>query len=280
MILALDVGGTKLAAARVEGGRVLERLEAPTPTHDRGPEAVTRAALELLRPLLPGARALGVAATGGVAGGKVTALNADTLQGWHAYDLQGALQGATGLPTAVVNDADAAAWGEAAYGAGQGVENFIFVTVSTGVGSGLVLGGRLYLSRHGLHAEMGYMRAPDGTPLELVASGGALDRWARGRGWEGAREVVRRAAADPAAEAKLAESAGLVADKLADLKVMLGLERAVIGGGLGLSAGYLERVRAALGRLDPLYALEVLPAALGADAGLIGAADWAGRTSQ
>jgi len=76
---------------------------------------------------------------------------------------------------------------------------------------------------------------------------------------------------------RLAESAGLVADKLADLKVMLGLERAVIGGGLGLSTGYLERVRAALGRLDPLYALEVLPAALGADAGLIGAAHWAGR---
>lgn len=272
MTLALDIGGTKLAAARVEGGRVLERLEAPTPTHDRSPEAVTRAALQLLHPLLPGAKALGVAATGSVAAGRITALNADTLQGWHGYDLQSALREATGLPTAVVNDADAGAWGEAAYGAGRGVENFVFVTVSTGVGSGLVLGGRLYLSRHGLHAEMGYMRAPDGTPLELVASGGALDRWAR--------EVVRRAAADPAAEAKLAESAGLVADKLADLKVMLGLERAVIGGGLGLSAGYLERVRAALGRLDPLYALEVLPAALGADAGLIGAADWAGRTSQ
>lgn len=278
MTVALDIGGTKLAAARVEEGRVLERLEAPTPTHDRGPEAVTQAALDLLRPLLPGTKALGVAATGGVAEGKVTALNADTLRGWHGYDLQGALHEATRLPTAVINDADAAAWGEATHGAGRGVENFIFVTISTGVGSGLVLGGHLYLSRHGLHAEMGYMRAPNGTPLELVASGGALDRWARERGWEGAREVVRRAAADPAAEAKLAESAALIADKLADLKVMLGLERAVIGGGLGLSAGYIERVRAALGRLDPLYGLEVLPAALGADAGLIGAAGWAERS--
>lgn len=278
MTLALDIGGTKLAAARVEEGRVLERLEAPTPTHDRRPQAVTRAALELLRPLLPGVEALGVAATGSVAEGRVTALNADTLQGWHGYDLQGALRAATGLPTVVINDADAAAWGEATYGAGRGAENFIFVTVSTGVGSGLVLGGRLYLSRHGLHAEMGYTRAPDGTPLELAASGGALDRWARERGWEGAKEVVRRAATDPTAEARLTESAALIADKLADLRVMLGLERAVIGGGLGLSGGYIERVRAALGRLDPLYGLEVVPAALGADAGLIGAANWAQRS--
>ncbi|HWG84541.1 MAG TPA: ROK family protein, partial [Deinococcales bacterium] len=244
---------------------------------EHGPQAVTQAAVELLRPLLPSARALGIAATGQVAEGRVTALNIDTLQGWHAFDLRGALAGATGLETVVLNDADAAAWGEFAQGAGRGVEQFAFVTVSTGVGCGLVLNGRLHLTGHGLQSELGYALTPSGEPLELVASGGALDRWARERGWQGAREVVRRAATDPAAAGALERSATLLAARLADLRVVLGLERVAVGGGLGLTPEYLEQLRAALGRLDSLYHLELVPAALGADAGLVGAADWASR---
>jgi predicted NBD/HSP70 family sugar kinase len=282
VILALDIGGTKLAAALVEGAKVIERREAPTPTEDRGPESVTRAALALLEPFLPRARALGVAATGSVAEGRVTALNSDTLQGWHAFDLRGALERSTHLRTTVLNDADAAAWGEYTLGAGRGTENFAFVTVSTGVGGGLVLNGRLHLTRHGLHSELGYTLAPDGTPIELIASGGALDRWARARGWSGAREIVSRAANhDPDAMAKLTESARLVAFKLADLRVSLGIERAALGGGLGLSDGYLGRVRAVLDGLgEPWSTLEIVPAALGVDAGLVGAAAWAARDSR
>lgn len=281
MILALDLGGTKLAAALVDGARVIERREAPTPTGDRGPGSVTRAAVELLVPLRDRATRLGVAATGQVADGRVTALNADTLKGWDAFDLRAALEAAAGLTAVVLNDADAAAWGEAAHGAGRGIPDFVFLTVSTGVGGGLVLDGRLHLSAHGLHSEIGYTLAPDGRPLELVASGGALDRRARERGWPGgAREVVTRAAGgDPDAGKLLDESAGLIALKLADLRVTLGLERAAVGGGLGLAPGYLDRVRASLARLGNLYALEVVPAELGADAGLVGAADWARLTS-
>jgi N-acylmannosamine kinase len=281
VILALDIGGTKLSAALIEGADVIERREAPTPTTDRGPESVTRAALELLGPFVGQAHALGVAATGSVAEGRVTALNADTLQGWHSFDLRAALERGTHLETTVLNDADAAAWGEYALGAGREAENFAFVTVSTGVGGGLVLNGKLHLTRHGLHSELGYTLAPDGTPIELIASGGAIERWAKAKGWSGSREVVARAAqGDPDANAKLLESARLVAFKLADLRVTLGIERAAIGGGLGLSDGYLGRVRAVLDSLgEPWSRLEVVPAALGVDAGLVGAAAWADQKS-
>jgi N-acylmannosamine kinase len=275
MILALDIGGTKLAAALVVGSEVVERLECATPTDDRGPESVTRAALELLAPLQARGLRLGVAATGVVAEGRVTALNSDMLQGWHAYDLRGALQAATKLET--LNDADAAAYGEFAHGSGIGTRDFVFVTVSTSVGGGLVLGGRLHTTPHGLHAELGYTLTPDAKPIENVAGGAPMDRWAQSRGWSGTREIVARALkGDLVAIAKLDESAGLVAFKLADLRVTLGITRAAIGGGLGLSEGYIDRVRAHLKKFgEPWNTLEVVPAELGTNAGLVGAAAWA-----
>jgi predicted NBD/HSP70 family sugar kinase len=265
MIAALDLGGTKLAAARVQGGGVLEKAQAPTPS-DRSPRSVVGAALELLEPFLPGAKALGVAATGTVREGKVTAPNQETLP-WTEVDLAWMLQDAARLPTFVLNDADAAAWGEARFGAGRGVANFLFVTVSTGIGSGLVLEGRLHQG-----SELGFTRLEDGRFLEHAASGSALDAWARGRGLEGAAQVVALAATDPEAAAVLEQSAQLLAAKLLDLGRVLNLGRVAVGGGLGLAEPYLERLRRLSGPELP-----VVRAVLGAEAGLIGAAEWAER---
>lgn len=265
MIAALDLGGTKLAAALVQGGQLSQRRQVPTPP-DRRPEAMLEFMLELLQPLLPRAKALGVAATGTVYQGKVTAPNPQTLP-WVEVDLREQLSQRTGLPVFVLNDADAAAWGEARYGAGRGVQNFVFVTVSTGIGSGLVLDGAL---REG--AELGFTRVADGRFLEHVASGTALDVWARERGWKGAAEVVERAQTDSEAAVQLDRSARYLAEKLEDLRVVLRLERAILGGGLGLAEGYRARVQK---WVNP--ALAVVAAQLGADAGLVGAAEWAER---
>ncbi|MER3483507.1 MAG: sugar kinase [Meiothermus sp.] len=265
MIAALDIGGTKLSAASVQGGRVLRRDQRPTP-EDRRPQSLVGAAVGLLEPFLSGAKALGVAATGTVRGGKVTAPNQQTLP-WTNVDLQGMLQQATHLPTFVLNDADAACWGEARFGVGRGVANFLFVTVSTGIGSGLVLGGRLHEG-----SELGFTRVSGRGFLEHLASGKALDEWAEKRGWDGAAAVVKRAESDAEAAAVLEESARLLADKLLDLQRMLGLERVAVGGSLGLSEGYIRRLIHAVGP-----ELAVVSASLGADAGLIGAADWANR---
>ncbi len=273
MIAALDIGGTKISGALVDGASILERYEVRTPNNST-PEAVSRAAIALLEPFCARVSRLGVAATGRVANGRVTALNSKTLKGWNDFDLKSTLENALKLETVVLNDADAAAWGEAAFGAGVGVRDFVFVTISTGIGGGLILNSRLHTTPFGLEADLGFTLV-DGTPLEFVASGTALDRYAVSRGWADARDLIKNAATDSGAHQKLEESAGLIAHKLADLRVTLGITRAVIGGGLGLAPGYLERIKQNLERLPALYQLELVPAALGVDAGLIGAADWA-----
>lgn len=273
MIAALDIGGTKISVALVDGAKILERSEVRTPELAT-PEAVCAAVITLLEPFKTRVSKLGVAATGRVANGRVTALNSKTLTGWTDFDLQTTLKNALNLEAVVLNDADAAAWGEAAFGAGFGVRDFVFVTVSTGVGGGLILNSRLHTTPFGLQADLGFTLV-NGVPLEFVASGKVLDAYAVARGWSDAREVIANAVTDVEANAKLEESAGLIAAKLADLRVTLGITRAVIGGGLGLAPGYLERLKNNLEKFGALYHLELVPAALGVDAGLIGAADWA-----
>ncbi len=289
-ILALDLGGTSLRAALVRNGAIVERLETATPKPS-APDAVLSAAAELARPLASRAAAVGIACAGAVSGGRVTATAAETFPGWVDVALAEHLSAALKLPCQALNDARAAAWGEFVDGAGRGTSEFMFVTVSTGVGAGLVLGGRLHLAGNGLDAELGFTSVPatwrpsyhvpflgDLTPLEYESAGGALDRAARERGYAGARDLAERAeAGDAAAEALYGRSAALIAWKIADVAALLGVTRVALGGSVGLRSGYGERVRAALSHFPERYQPEILPAALGADAGLIGAARWAQR---
>lgn len=263
-ILAFDMGGTKLAAALIQEARVLERREVAMPS-DRSPWNVVKTFVDLGSEWARAAPRVAVAATGHVRRGRVSALNLRTLP-WTDVDLQSLLRGAFAKPTVVLNDADAAAWGEFCCGAGRGAERFLFVTVSTGVGAGMVLDGRLVEG-----AEIGFTRLANGTPLELAASGTALDRYAATRGWQGARDVVRSAPTDADAEEALDRVARLIAGKLWDAAKLLDLERIAVGGGVGLATGFRDRLEAHLGAEGLL-----VPAELGADAGLVGAASWTG----
>jgi len=272
-VIALDVGGTNSRAALIEDGRIVERQQRPTPARD-GPTAVVAALDELLapwrhEPTLP----IGVAIAGFVVGGCVTAHAG--LPGWQAYPLAARLSELHRRPVHVVNDARAAAWGEYRHGAGRGCHEFCFVTVSTGVGAGLVLGGRLHLAHNGLDAELGETLAADGRPMEEHASGTALNRAALTLGLPHAGALCDAAdAGDERAEAALRHAVTVLAAKLADLSVLLGITRTAIGGGLGLRAGYLARLQAAMQDMPPLCRHELVPAALGADAGLHGVAAW------
>lgn len=276
-MLALDVGGSKLAAALVDGAQMLWRTETVTPQPSR-PDAVMKAVLALIEPALSQKPSrLAVAVTGRVVAGKSYPLNQDTLPGWQGFALGDALTERTGLPGTVLNDARAAAWGEYVYGSGAGASEFLFVTVSTGVGAGLVLGGRLHLSANGLEAELGFTRA-EGEVLEHAASGRALDREAVRRGWQGAAELADRAeAGDVEADAPYTRSARLVAEKLADVAALLGVTRVSLGGSVGLRPGYLARVRSALGVYPEVLQPDVQAAKLGKDAGLLGVAAWSLR---
>lgn len=288
-LLALDIGGTSMRAALVEGGRVTERLQAPTP-RPATPDAVLAAAAELAGPLAARAGALGVACAGAVAGGRVTATATHTFPGWTDIPLAQTLGAALGLHARALNDARAAAWGEYAAGAGRGTREFMFVTVSTGVGGGLVLGGQLHLAGNGLDAELGFVSVPAAWqpghavpglpyalgPLEFETSGTALGVQAGPAGYPDARALCDAAEnADVRAEALYSHSAALVAWKIADVAALLGVTRVALGGSVGLREGYLARVRGALAAFPERYRPEVVHAELGADAGLIGAALWA-----
>ncbi|MEY4529829.1 MAG: N-acetylmannosamine kinase [Deinococcota bacterium] len=274
MILALDIGGTKLSSAFWDGSSLLERTEIPTPT-DRTPENLLSACLELIAPKLPLSRAIRVAACGSVAGGVVTALNNETLHHWqNGVNVAAWLEKHTNLETKVLNDADAAAWGEFKRGAGRGTRDFAFVTVSTGIGGGLIINQELHLTPHGLHAELGFTLTDADIPLEYIASGSALNKIAIKHGWADTKELLARAnAGDKTADVLLEDSAARVARLLANLRAILGTDKAAIGGGLGLAPTYLERVQKHLQRFgSPWASLEVTRAELGADAGLVGAA--------
>lgn len=278
--LALDIGGTSLRAALVQGTQVRERRQAPTP-HPATPDAVLAAAAELARPLTEQASGLGVACAGALHGGVVLSTSEHIFPGWAGTPLAERLSAELGLPAAVLNDARAAAWGEARLGSGQGVREFMFVTVSTGIGAGLVLDGRLHQAANGLDAELGLTLVParetgELSPLEREAAGRALDEQARALGFAGSRELCDAAeTGHPQAQAAHSRSAFLLAWKLADVGALLGVTRVALGGSVGLRPGYREQVERALSEMPTRHTPEVVPAALGADAGLIGAALWA-----
>lgn len=288
-VLAIDVGGSKCSAALVHGGRVLYRSERPTPATE-GPRAVVAAAAAIARALIERAEqppdTLGVACAGLVRDGRVWAVSPDLLLGWGGFPISQAFQDSLALPTTTLNDAQAAAWGEARFGAGVGRGSLLFVTVSTGVGGGLVLGDRLWHGHEGLAGHLGHLQVdPGGEPtsggrrgtLESVASGTALARRAAALGRPVDAPEVFAAAASGAVWARdlVSEAAEALAQALADTQVLVDPEVVVLGGGVGLNPGFEQALAAAVARLPETFRPQVVRAALGTEAGLVGAADWA-----
>ena len=271
-IIALDIGGTKSRIALIEDGRIAWRDERET-SRAGGPAAMLEQMVALHRPLRELNAPIGVAITGQIVDGCVTAHNSAMLPGWRNYPLRQQLAEALGRPVAVVNDARAAAWGEYLHGAGRGLSEFLFLTVSTGVGAGLILNRRLHLAKNGFDAEIGEMCMHDGASLEDHASGTALARHAARLGYADARALCDAAdCGDARAEDVYLHGIREIARKLADLAVMLGIERVALGGGVGLRPGYLERLQREMERFRPIQRYQLVRAELGADAGLHGAA--------
>lgn len=279
---AVDLGGTKIAAARFAAGRIVDRATCPTRGCD--PASGHLAAMGALLDRLGHVRGapLGVAVAGRIdRDGAWHAVNTDTLRAVQAVPLAARI-GADLGPARCLNDAAAAALAEARLGAGRGVANFAYLTVSTGVGGGLVLNGRLVDSGTGLAGHVGFVTSPGGTEpcgsgrrgtVESQASGRAMAAAARRLGQGGdARAICAAAeAGQPWAETIVARSARAVAVLIADLTAILGLEAVALGGGIGLSEGYARRVQAALDTEPALFRPRLHRAACGAEAPLFGA---------
>jgi glucokinase len=312
LTIGVDVGGTKIAAGAVDAsGYVVEQVRVSTPatTSKDVEDAVVEAVRQLL---LTGhdVSAIGLAVPGFVDETRSTLRFTPNLP-MVDRPLRQIVEHAVGRPVVVENDANAAAWGEHRFGGGRRNPDMVLVTVGTGLGGGIVLRGELVRGAFGTAAEIGHMRmVPGGLPCgcgnhgcwEQYCSGRALVRQARALCREdraAGAALLELAGGDPeavtggmvaeAAVAKDPAAVGLFAgigqwlgEGIAVLAVVLDPAVVVVGGGVGEAGDLLlEPARAAYS--EALSAgshrphLQIMPAVLGNDAGLIGAADLARR---
>lgn len=294
-MLAVDFGGTKVEAALVADGALLPGTRARRPT---GPAATAAELDDAVRAVV--AEALGgttVTAVGIGSAGPV-----DTVRGlasplnvpaWRDHPLRSLVASAVpGARVTLAIDGLAITLAEARHGAGRGSSNVMGMVVSTGVGGGLVLDGRGVSGASGNAGHIGHVQVAgydDPCPcgrvgcLEAIASGPSSVRWARAQGWGGAtgEDLAASAPTDPIARAAIERSARAVGLAVASASALVDLDVVAIGGGFSHSApDYLDLVRVAADEGFPFVrATRVLPAGLGGDAPLIGAAALTAQSS-
>jgi glucokinase len=299
--LAIDIGGTKLAAAAVERtGRLITWAQVPTP-RELDSEQLWRTVDVLTRRVLDDAK---IGPRGELAGigagcggpmewpaGVVSPLN---LPAWRSFPLRGRLRERfPGVPVRVHNDAVCVVAGEHWRGAGRGRRNVLGMVVSTGVGGGLILDGKVIEGASGNAGHIGHVVVePEGGPLctcgargclEAVARGPALVAWAQGQGWrQGQPDVTAKDLADdgahghPVGLAAMRRAGRALGIAIASATYLCDLEVVSIGGGLSQAGQILfdplEETLHAHAKLPFVRQLTVVPAALGQNAGLVGAA--------
>jgi glucokinase len=283
-VVGLDLGGTKILAGRLDrDGSVYERHEVATPTRSQE-ELLAGIEGAVAHVLADDVAAIGCGIPSVLdrAGLSLDSINIPLA----GISLGDRLATRFGVPAAVENDANAAALAEWRHGAGVGVDDLVLLTLGTGVGGGVVLGGALF----GGWAELGHMVVvADGPPcqgtctgrghLEAVASGNAADRAAAelwGPGATAEQLVERARAGDDAALAALASMGRLLGAGIGSLVNVFGVELVIVGGGFGgAAAEFLFGPALEVARREALpparEGLRIVEAALGPDAGLIGA---------
>ncbi|MGE5550590.1 MAG: ROK family protein [Bacteroidota bacterium] len=307
LTVGVDLGGTKIAAALVgPEDRILAEDRRPTEA-ERGVETVVGKIVEAVRQVAGGdlgrVTAIGLGAPGPLNCRKGLVHKAPNLSGWDNVPIVRLLEDRLGIHTVLENDANAAGYGEWAAGAGKGTRDMIYLTISTGIGGGLIVGGRIHHGRDDGAGEVGHMTVvPDGPPCgcgrrgcwETLCSGtgiaaamvrklagGAESRVLALAGGDPKNVTsahVAQAAreGDPAARAVFDEALFYMALGLTNLIHLLNPEMVVIGGGVAKLGDQLfvplrEMVKK---RAYPALVenLPIVPAALGDRAGVLGAA--------
>ena len=272
-ILAVDVGATKLAAARVTSDGVIKKRSS-TPTESRNGEELFRKLISLSEEVLEGTEVdgCGVGSAGPMTnnGEEISPLN---IPQWRNFPLRSKLSEALGIPVALDNDAKAIALGEGWVGAASGHKNYLAMVVSTGIGGGFVIDGKLLDGEMGNAGHIGHINVePDGPLcacgsngcLEAVASGGAIEKETGMPATEASEEVKIRC--------------GYFVGKAVSIAVnLLNIPTVLIGGSVALGFGpiFLNQVRltaASFCGLDFTKNLQINFASLKDEAPLIGAA--------
>lgn len=316
IILCVDIGGTNHSVALVGGdGTILEKIHRPTKAAGGRRwmlKQIEAGCRELLARAPERPAACGIGFGGPVDFPRQRIRRSMHAGGWSDFPLSAHLSSCLGLPAVMDNDANTAALGEYAYGAGRGTKSLVYLTVSTGIGGGLVLGGEVYRGAESLAGEFGHMPLLMDGPrcacgnrgcVEAVCSGTALGQALRAearahpRAWAGvvrtagglqalqaktAFDAARRG--HPAARALIEKYCGNFGRALAGLLTLMNPECIVIGGGVSQAGDALfvplrRSIRAQMPGFLPRQ-WRVLPAALGANSVLCGAAQLALRYNE
>ncbi len=303
--VAIDLGGTRFrVAVGTEDGTIEWRTSRFTRTQ-RGLLAVLNDMYLAVEEAISSVddqdtvQGIGIAAPGPLDPWTGVIYNPPNMPGWDKVPLKQLFEERYGMPVQVANDANLAAVGEHRYGAGKGFRQLVYVTVSTGIGGGVIVDDRLLLGAGGFAGEVGHMaidmrgeRCACGNLgcLEWLASGTSIGRRARQMVRSGSRTALRGLPLDQITAEKVAEVAyqgdALCRRLLQDVGVAMGVgivnlahlfnpQRVILGGGVSLNAGplwwdALQVTVRARAMESSLRGLEIVPAGLGDDAGLLG----------
>jgi len=313
LILGIDLGGSKTLAAIVgPQGRIVSSHENVTPA-TKGREVVvqcivdsTRGALRQARVAMSKISAVGIGAAGISNPEAGILFTSPNLPGLREVLLGDIIQEKLGRKTFIINDANAAALGELYYGAARNARNFIYITISTGIGAGIVIDGKIHTGAIGIAGEVGHMTIDDNGPIcncgnrgcwETLASGTALSREAKLRISKGVKtsileyaegnienvttQAIHSAAekGDKLAKELIARTGYYVGVGLASLINIFNPELIVVGGGLSNIGGMLlePAFKTAEKRAykEAFQAVRFSSAELGRNSGVIGAATFA-----
>jgi len=312
-VLAIDLGGTKIMAAIISHqGQVVAKEYYPTLAGE-GPQSVIDRILSAIDHLLrvrnmdlSQLHSISIAAAGAIDLDKGVVTLSPNLPGWRDIPLRDIVSGKYKVKTYIINDASAAALGEHHFGAGRGVNNLIYLTVGTGIGGGIIINGELYLGPSGSAGEIGHTTVDVNGPrcncgnigcLEMLASGTAMAREAIRRISRGERSIltemvegkienitaekvgVAAQGGDSLASEVISQAATYLGVGMVNLVNIFNPEMIIVGGGVAQMGDLLldparQVVKERAFQLS-VRAVRVVPARLGDDAGVLGAAVFA-----
>jgi glucokinase len=301
--ISIDLGGTQVRVALLAGTRIIRRASAKTAVAG-GPSAVLSQFEKLIAEVCDGddpksTSGIAISSAGPLDSEAGIILGIPTIPGWDNFPICAALSDLSGLPVFLENDAIAAAFGEWRHGAGRGLQNMSYLTVSTGIGGGFVVDGKLIHGRKGMAGHVGHIQLSQGGPrcscgatgcFEALASGTALDAralhasgaqpdgflaLAAQTGVVGAKQVFEGArAGDPQCLSLVEEEARYLGQGIRSIIHLFSPQRVVMGGGVSQAFDLLEtgiHAEIQADAMPPFKNVRVVRAELGDNSGLIGA---------
>ena len=298
--IAVDIGGTQIRAAVYpeDSTTPLNQKKIQTQGDNVTPLDRLFALLKEIWPEDVQVQSIAIAAPGYLDPEAGIVISAPNIPGWQNLSISDRLRSEFGVPVYLGNDANLAALGELKFGSGQGHSDLLYLTISTGIGGGIIIGKKVVSGAHGMAGELGHVVAiPDGPMcscgkkghIEAVASGTAIARYVKERVEAGVPSVFKKGSSPSAKEVAVAAENGDVLSKeafenagyylgqtIADWLHMLNPSILILGGGVSRSGDLLMKpLLASLEKhivtREYLDTLQIVPAALGDDAGLLGA---------